>query len=68
MKNAKKTVDIKPSYNINNQNKTIKTKRKEKVTLFGSVHDKASPLKINIGGIFVKLIIKHFALNHKIVK
>ena len=40
-----KTVDIKPSYNINNQKKTIKTKRKENVTLFGSIHHIASPLK-----------------------
>ena len=40
-----KTVDIKPSYNINNQKKTIKTKRKENVTLFGSIHHTASPLK-----------------------
>ena len=30
-----KTMDIKPSYNINNQKKTIQTKRKENVTLFG---------------------------------
>ena len=44
-KKCLKTVDIKASYNINNQKKTIKTKRKEKVTLFGSIHHKASPLK-----------------------
>ena len=37
MKNAEKIVDIKPSYNINNQKKTLKTKRKENLTLFGSV-------------------------------
>ena len=35
----------KPSYNINNQKKTIKTKRKENVTLFGSIHHTASQLK-----------------------
>ena len=40
-----KTVDIKPSYNINNQKKTIKTKRKENVPLFGSIYHIASPLK-----------------------
>ena len=45
MRNAQKTVDIKPSYNINNQMKTIKTKRKENVTLFGSIHHTASQLK-----------------------
>ena len=33
------------SYNINNQRKTIKTKRKENVTLFGPSHHTASPLK-----------------------
>ena len=44
-KKCLKTVDIKPSYNINNQKKTIKTKRKENVTLFGSIHHTASPLK-----------------------
>ena len=38
-------MDIKPSYNINNQKKTIKTKRKENVKLFGSIHPTASPLK-----------------------
>ena len=38
-----KAVDIKPSYNTNNQKKTIKTKRKENVTLFGSTHRTASP-------------------------
>ena len=36
-KNAQKAVDTKPSYNINNQKKTIKMKRKENVTLFGSI-------------------------------
>ena len=40
-----KAVDIKPSYNTNNQKKTIKTKRKENVTLFGSIHHIANPLK-----------------------
>ena len=40
-----KTVDIKPSCNINNQKKTIKRKRKENVTLFGSIHHTASQLK-----------------------
>ena len=38
-------VDIKPSYNTNNQKKTIKTKRKGNVTLFGSIHHIANPLK-----------------------
>ena len=37
-----KNRDIKPSYNINNQKKTIKTKRKENATLFGSIHHTAS--------------------------
>ena len=37
MKNAEKTVDIKPSYNINNQKKTLKTKGKKNLTLFGSI-------------------------------
>ena len=37
MKNAEKIVDIKPSYNINNQKKTLNSKRKENLTLFGSV-------------------------------
>ena len=40
-----KAVDIKPSYNTNNQKKTIKTKRKGNVTLFGSIHHIANPLK-----------------------
>ena len=40
-----KAVDIKPSYNTNNQKKTIKTKRKGNVTLFGSIHHRANPLK-----------------------
>ena len=38
-----KTVDIKLSYNINNLKKTIKTKRLENATLFGSTHRTASP-------------------------
>ena len=45
MKNVKKIVDIKPSYNINNQKKTIKTKRKGNVTLFGSIHHTVSHLR-----------------------
>ena len=40
-----KAVDIKPSYNTNNQKKTIKTKRKGNATLFGSIHHIANPLK-----------------------
>ena len=36
---------IKLSYNINNQKKTIKTKRKENITLSGSIHHILSPLK-----------------------
>ena len=43
VKSALKTVDMKLSYNINNQKKTIKTKRKENVTLFGSTHRTATP-------------------------
>ena len=49
MKNAQKIADIKPSYNINNQKKTIETKRKENVTLFRSIHHTASPLKPILG-------------------
>ena len=45
MKNALKAVNVKPSINIKNQNKTIKTKRKENLTLFGSIHHTATPLK-----------------------
>ena len=59
MRNAQKTVDIKPSYNINNQMKTIKTKRKENVTLFGSIHHTASQLKP---------ISEEYPPNHKFVK
>ena len=43
MKNTLKTVGMKLSYNINNQNKKIKTKRKQTVTLIGSNHRTASP-------------------------
>ena len=45
MKNSQKIVDIKPSYNVNNQKNTIKTKRKENVTLFGSIHRTAGLVK-----------------------
>lgn len=45
MKNTLKTVGMKLSYNINNQNKKIKTKRKQTVTLIGSNHRTASPWK-----------------------
>ena len=45
MKNAWEAVDIKPSYNINQKKKTIKIKGKKNVTLFGSIHHTASPLK-----------------------
>ena len=48
-KSAYITVDIKPNYNINNQKKTIKAKRKENVTLFGSIYHTASPLKAILG-------------------
>ena len=44
-KKCLKTVDIKPSYNINNQKKRINTKRKENVTLFGSIHHTVSLLE-----------------------
>ena len=40
-----KTVNIKPSYNINNQKETSKTKRKEIVTLFDLIHHTVSQLK-----------------------
>ena len=40
---------VRASYNINNQKKTIKTKRKENLTLFGSIHHTASPLKPVLG-------------------
>ena len=35
---------------MNNQKKTIKTKRKENLTLFGSIHHTASQLKPILGG------------------
>ena len=38
---------MKPSHNVSNkkQKEKIKRKRKENVTLFGSIHHRASPLK-----------------------
>ena len=58
-------MDIKPSYSINNQKKTIKTKRKEIITLFGLFNQPYSKsVKTNIGRIFIKLISKHFPPNH----
>ena len=65
MKNAWKAVDIKPSYNVNNQkktkkNQTIKTKRKENVILFGSIHHRASPLKPISGEYLPDSLVKNF--------
>ena len=54
-------MDIKPSYNINNQKITIKTKIKENVTYSKSV-------KTIIGRMFIKLISKYFPPYHKFVK
>ena len=68
MKKGIKTVDIKLSYNINNQKKTIKTKGKKNITLFDSSHRYSKFVKTIIGRILIKLISKHFPPNHKFAK
>ena len=40
---TKLQLDIKLSYNINNQKKPIKTKRKGNITLFGSIYHTGRP-------------------------
>ena len=51
---------------INNQKKTIKTKRKEIITLFNPPYSKS--VKTNNGRLFINLISKRFPPNHKYVK
>ena len=61
-------MDIKPTYNINNEKKTIKTKRKQKHNITWFNRRYSNSVKTNIGRIFIKLIGKHFPPNHKFVK
>ena len=68
MKSAQKTVDIILSYNINNQRKTIKTKKKRRRNIIWSKPSYSKSVKTNIERIFIKLICKHFPPNHKFVK
>ena len=57
-------MDIKPSYNINNQKKTIQTKRKQRQTLFRSIHHTARPLKPISGEYSLNELVNSF---HQII-
>ena len=66
MENALKTVDIKLSYNVNNQKKKNqnKKKRKHNIMLFNPPYSKH--IKTNIRRISIKLISKQFPPSHKL--